>query len=210
MSAQTGMPQKGENPVFAVKSGETIQRGDLLYFSAPMEVAPVTSAARGGPIAGVAAEDFPKSSGAIAFESEADNQGPATYGSVGTRDKIAVIQVGAVWINVKIPAGSSTDVVIVDGDWVVPVLEAGTTGGCALYDTTPAIPTPNDTEILAALDEMQRIAGVAIHDMHRSLVGADEEVDGQAALHSNVLTSGTLTAQANAVFGKIPILLRLR
>lgn len=201
MSAQTGMPQKGENPVFAVKSGETIQRGDILYFSAPMEVAPVVSTTR-DPIAGIAAEDFPKSSGAIAFESEADNQGPQTYGSVGTRDKIAVIQEGAVWVNVKIPAGSSTDVTLVDGDRVVPVLEAGTTGGGALM----VVPSAGSA---AELLEFFRSVGMAIHDMHRGLVGADEEVDGQAALHSNVLTSGTLTAQANAVFGKIPILLRL-
>ena len=201
MSAQTGMPQKGENPVFAVKSGETIQRGDILYFSAPMEVAPVVSGTR-DPIAGIAAEDYPKSSGAITFESEADNKGPTTYGSVGTRDKIAVIQEGAVWVNIKIPAGSSTDVVLVDGDRIVPVLEAGTTGGGALM----VVPSAGSA---AELLEFMRSVGIAIHDMHRSLVGADEEIDGQAALHSNVLTSGTLTAQTNEVFGKIPVLLRL-
>lgn len=200
----------GQYPVFEVDTGVTsIKRGDIVYISADGKIKPVQSTAR-DKVLGIAAEEYPKVTGgssSILYGSEASNQGPETYTS--TRNKIAVVTHGTVWVNVKIPAGSATDITIVAGDQIVPVLEAGTIGGAAKYTRTDLNVTFSDTEVEAALDERDRIIGKAIAAIHAGLVKNDILVEEDASLGQNILTSGILTAGASAVFGKVPVQLTL-
>lgn len=212
MSA-TGSPGVGDFPVMSVESSVTaIKKGDVLYFTDLMEITPVTSSAR-DKIAGIAAEDYPKVTGSassILYGSEATDQGPSTYSSVGTRNKIAVQMEGMTWLNVETPAGSSTDVVLVFGDRVVPALEAGTQGNVALYVEAPSMAGPSEAQIQAAFAEQGRIIGKCMGNLHYGLKSNSDLLDEAASLGTSEVANGTLTAAAAIKYGKVFVKLNIR
>lgn len=185
------VPIEGNVISMKVADGVTsIKKGSVLFLSASMEVKPCTGSVR-GPIAGVAATDFPPPRYSnVKNLAQSTDKGPAVYGGGKLQRRIGVILNQCAWVLIEIPVSGST-ITMGFGDSLVPSTDSSGTGsaGCETLTT----PSAGDA---AEIIEQDKIFARALSGIHTEFKNTDQAAFGQNEV-------ATLAAGAAIVYGYV-------